>query len=156
MMIEEGQKIPDISLSRDGGDEVALSDFEGQNLILYFYPKDNTPGCTTEAIDFTGLLDDFEKLDTIIVGVSPDSVKKHENFIDKHNLEIILLADTEKELLEKLGLWVEKKMYGRTYMGVERTTLAIDKQGTVQKIWKKVKVKGHAQEVLEFVQDTMQ
>ncbi|WP_198662863.1 thioredoxin-dependent thiol peroxidase [Cohaesibacter intestini] len=148
-MLQEGAPAPDFTLPVNGGNTITLSTMKGQPVIVYFYPKDNTPGCTTEALDFTQLADDFAALGAGIIGISPDSVKKHENFVAKHDLKVTLAADTEKEVCEGYGVWVEKKMYGKTYMGVERSTFLIDADGKLARIWPKVKVKGHAAEVLE-------
>ncbi len=144
-----GDKAPNFSLPANGNETVSLADFSGRKLVVYFYPKDNTPGCTTEAIDFTAALQDFDKANTSIVGVSADSVKKHENFIAKHNLGITLLADEEQKMLNDFGVWVEKNMYGRKFMGIERATYLIDTDGKISHIWRKVKVKGHVNAVLE-------
>lgn len=147
--IEVGQKAPQFSLPRDGGGTVSLADYAGKTVVLYFYPKDDTSGCTVEAVDFSARAADFEKAGAVVIGMSPDPVKKHDKFIDKHDLNVILASDEDKTVLEAYGVWVEKSMYGRKYMGVERTTLLIDGDGVVQKIWPKVKVPGHAEEVLE-------
>lgn len=143
-----GDKAPDFSLPRDGGDIVNLSDFSGKKLVVYFYPKDSTPGCTTEAIDFTNAKDDFSAAGAEIVGVSRDSLKRHENFITKQNLGIALLSDEEGKMTDDYGVWVEKKNYGRTYMGIERSTFLIDENGSISQIWRKVRVKGHVDAVL--------
>lgn len=148
MGLAEGDALPDISLPRDGGSEFKLSSLRGRKIVLYCYPKDDTPGCTQEAIDFNRLRSEFAAAETDIVGLSPDPAKRHDKFKAKHGLEFPLLADETQELLQALGIWVEKSMYGRTYMGVERTTLLIDKEGRIARIWPKVKVDGHAQEVL--------
>jgi thioredoxin-dependent peroxiredoxin len=147
--IEVGQKAPQFSLPRDGGGTVSLADYAGKAVVLYFYPKDDTSGCTVEAVDFSARAADFEKAGAVVIGMSPDPVKKHDKFIDKHDLNVILASDEDKTVLEAYGVWVEKSMYGRKYMGVERTTLLIDGDGVIQKIWPKVKVPGHAEEVLE-------
>jgi thioredoxin-dependent peroxiredoxin len=149
--IEVGQKAPQFSLPRDGGGTVSLADYAGKSVVLYFYPKDDTSGCTVEAVDFTARAAEFEKAGAVVIGMSPDPVKKHDKFIDKHGLSVILASDEEKEVLETYGVWVEKSMYGRKYMGVERTTVLIDGDGVVQKIWEKVKVPGHAEDVLGAV-----
>ena len=128
---------------------MTLSELKGKIVVLYFYPKDDTSGCTTEAIDFTRLLPEFEALGATVIGMSPDSPKKHDKFKAKHDLAVTLVADEEMKALEAYGVWVEKSMYGRKYMGVERSTFLIDKSGSVARIWRKVKVKGHADEVLE-------
>lgn len=147
-----GDMAPDFSLPRNGGGTVSLSDFAGKPLVLYFYPKDDTSGCTTEAIDFTGLTAEFEKLGTSVIGVSPDSVKSHDKFAAKHNLSVVLAADEEHKALEAYGVWKEKSMYGKTYMGVERSTFLIDRGGKVAEVWRKVKVAGHAEAVLKAAQ----
>ncbi len=121
-------------------------------VVLYFYPKDSTPGCTIEACDFRDLMADFSKIDATIIGVSKDSVKRHDNFKSKYELPFALASDAESDVCERYGVWVEKSMYGRKYMGIERATFLIDAKGTVRKVWRKVKVKGHADEVLAAIQ----
>lgn len=148
-MIEEGKKAPDFTLPADGGEKVKLSTFKGSPVVLYFYPKDDTSGCTKEAIAFSGLKKEFDKLGAAIIGLSPDSATSHDKFIAKHDLKVRLAADENKKVVEKYGVWVEKSMYGRKYMGVERTTVLIDKTGKIARIWRKVKVPGHAEAVLE-------
>lgn len=147
-----GEKAPDFSLPRNGGGTVSLSDFAGKPVVLYFYPKDDTSGCTTEAIDFSGLSAEFEKLGATVIGVSPDSVKSHDKFAAKHSLSVVLAADEEHTALEAYGVWKEKSMYGKTYMGVERSTFLIDGSGKVAEVWHKVKVPGHAEAVLKAAQ----
>jgi peroxiredoxin Q/BCP len=147
-----GEKAPDFSMPADGGRNIALTSYAGQKLVLYFYPKDDTSGCTQEAIDFNGLRQEFEKAGTAILGVSPDPVKKHDKFKAKYELEFPLLSDEQKHMLEAYGVWVEKSMYGRKYMGVERTTVLIAADGTIAQVWPKVKVPGHAAEVLAAAQ----
>lgn len=152
-----GDKIPAVSLpansAADGSArDVSLSDYQGRKLVVYFYPKDNTPGCTTEAIDFTAKLKAFEDANTVIIGVSADSVKKHDNFVAKHDLGITLLSDENHDLLSAFGVWVEKSMYGKKFMGIERATFLIDENGTITDIWRKVKVKGHVDAVLSAAQ----
>ena len=147
-----GEKAPDFSLPADGGREIALKSYAGQKLVLYFYPKDDTSGCTQEAIEFNGLRQEFAKAGTAILGVSPDPVKKHDKFKAKYELEFPLLSDQQKHMLEAYGVWVEKSMYGRKYMGVERTTVLIAADGTIAQVWPKVKVPGHAAEVLAAAQ----
>lgn len=144
-----GDTAPDFDLEGDGGGRIALSGLKGKPVVLYFYPKDNTPGCTKEAIAFSELIGEFGNLGITIVGVSPDSAKKHDNFIAKHNLAVRLGADTETHTAEAYGVWVEKSMYGKKYMGVERSTFLIDKDGKIAQVWRKVKVPGHAETVLE-------
>ena len=143
-----GDPAPFFTCPANGGQTVSLSDFAKRKLVIYFYPKDNTPGCTTEAIDFTAAVKDFDKANTSIVGVSADSVKKHENFIEKYNLGITLLADEGQDMLNAYGVWVQKKMYGREFMGIERATYLIGSDGKIEQIWRKVKVKGHVEAVL--------
>ena len=147
-MVKEGKKAPDFSGRNQEGELVKLSSFKTKkNIVLYFYPKDMTPGCTTEACDFK---DQFKKFkNTIIIGISADSSERHQKFIDKYNLPFELIADENKKICEKYGVWQEKKLYGKTYMGIVRSTFIIDKIGIVQKIFTKVKVKGHVDEVLE-------
>lgn len=149
--ISIGSKAPNFSLPGDGGTNIALSDYAGQNLVLYFYPRDDTPGCTKEAIGFTEKLDEFAALNTQIVGVSKDTVAKHDKFIAKHDLGVRLISDEEGGMLEDYGVWVEKKNYGRTYMGIERSTYLIGPDGDVLQIWRKVRVKDHVEKVLEAV-----
>lgn len=146
--LSAGDKAPDFSLQTAQG-RVSLSDFKGQHLILYFYPRDNTPGCTKEAIAFSALKADFVKEGAHILGVSRDNLKKHENFTAKHALTIPLGADTEGVVCEAYGVWVKKKLYGREYMGIQRATFLIESHGRIAHIWPKVKLAGHAEEVLE-------
>ncbi len=146
-----GDIAPAISLPRDGGDIVNLSDFAGKKVVLYFYPKDDTPGCTKEAIGFTESLDAFAGLDTIILGVSKDSIKKHDKFVAKHDLKIALLSDEDGDVCERYGTWVEKNMYGKTYMGIERATYLIGADGKIAQVWRKVRVPGHVDAVLDAV-----
>lgn len=150
-MIEElkvGDKAPDFSLPGTEKQDISLSTFPNKKVVLYFYPKDDTSGCTLEAHDFQSNKDAFEACDTVILGVSPDSIESHCSFQDKNSLTFLLLADTEKKVLQAYGVWGEKSMYGRKYMGVERSTFLIDRNGIIQKIWRKVKVPGHAEDVL--------
>ena len=144
-----GDAAPSFSLPANGDRTVSLSDYAKRKLVIYFYPKDNTPGCTTEAIDFTAAVKDFDKANTEIVGVSADSVKKHDNFIGRHNLGITLLSDEHQDMLNAYGVWVEKSMYGRNFMGIERATFLVGTDGKIEQIWRKVKVKGHVDAVLE-------
>ncbi|WP_040439933.1 thioredoxin-dependent thiol peroxidase [Roseibium aggregatum] len=144
-----GDVAPDFELEGDGGNKVSLSALKGKPVVVYFYPKDDTPGCTKEAIAFTEQADAFAKLGVTIIGLSPDTAAKHDKFIAKHNLAIRLGADTEKEAAEAYGVWVEKSMYGKTYMGVERSTFLVGPDGKIAQIWRKVKVPGHADAVLE-------
>ena len=144
-----GDNAPAFSLPDATEREVALEQFRGQWVVLYFYPKDNTSGCTTEALDFTAALPQFEQHNAVVIGISPDSCKSHQNFINKHQLKVLLLSDTDHKVLEAYGAWQLKRMYGREYMGVVRSTYLIDPQGTIRRIWPKVKVKGHVEEVLK-------
>jgi thioredoxin-dependent peroxiredoxin len=146
--LTEGQPAPDFTLPRDGGTDITLSGLRPGKVVLYFYPKDDTPGCTTEALDFTARLAQFHDADTQVIGVSKDSVKAHDKFCKKHGLRIILASDEAGHVCEDYGVWAEKSMYGKTYMGVERTTVLIDGAGNVAQVWPKVSVKGHADEVL--------
>ena len=148
-----GSPAPDFDLAADGGGRVALSALKGRKVVLYFYPKDDTPGCTKEAIAFSGLADSFEDAGATIVGVSPDKAEKHDKFKAKHDLRVLLGADTDTDVASRYGVWVEKSMYGRKYMGIERSTFLIDTQGRIAAIWRKVKVAGHAEAVLEAVRE---
>lgn len=152
-MIEIGKKAPAISLPDSFGNKRTLKEFLGKKIILYFYPKDNTPGCTTEACDFRDTFSEYKNLDAVVIGVSPDSVKSHKKFVDEFKLPFILLSDEEKTVIEKYDVWKEKSMYGKKYMGVERTTFLIDAKGIVRKIYEKVKVPGHVEEVYKDLQE---
>jgi len=152
-MLQVGDKVEDFCLPNQDEVEICLRDLLGKWIVLYFYPKDNTPGCTTEAIDFTTHLKEFENLGSIVIGVSADSPKKHRNFIEKKELGITLLSDEEHKVLEQFGVWQLKKNYGREYMGIVRSTFIIDPEGIVRAVWEKVKVKGHVQEVLEKLKE---
>lgn len=146
---EFGNAMPDIAMETPDGGIVKPSDFSGRKLVLFFYPKDNTPGCTTEAKDFSALKSDFDAAGTVLLGVSKDSAKKHLNFIAKHDLTVPLATDAEEGgLSDALGIWTEKQMYGKTYLGMVRTTYLVDSDGKIARAWDKVKVKGHAEEVL--------
>jgi thioredoxin-dependent peroxiredoxin len=147
--LQIGIQAPNFSLSRDGGGNISLSDFNGRKLVLYFYPKDDTSGCTAEAIAFNGLLEEFTAANTAILGVSADNVASHDKFKKKYELNFPLASDETKTMLEAYGVWLEKSMYGKKYMGIERTTVLIDATGKFLKVWNKVKVPGHADEVLE-------
>jgi thioredoxin-dependent peroxiredoxin len=148
-MIEQGQPAPDFTLQDQEGKSVTLSALQGSPVVLYFYPKDDTPGCTTEACAFRDAEADYQAAGAKVLGVSPDNVKSHARFAAKHQLPFPLLADTETKVCELFGVWKEKSMYGRTYMGVERTTVLIDAKGIVRKVFPKVKVPGHSEAVLE-------
>ncbi len=151
--IETGAAAPAFELPGDGGQTVSLAAEKGKIVVLFFYPKDDTSGCTAEAIAFSTLKPEFDRLGAVLIGMSPDSVKKHDKFKAKHELTVRLASDEAKEVLQRYGVWVEKSMYGRKYMGVERTTLLIGKDGRIVRIWPKVKVPGHAEEVLEAVRE---
>jgi len=148
MTLSIGDKAPDFSLPSDGGGTVSLADFKGRNLVLYFYPKDDTPGCTKEAIGFTETKAEFDALNTSIVGISKDTAAKHDKFIAKHELKVALGSDESGEMIESYGVWVEKNMYGKKYMGIERATYLIGPDGTILEIWRKVRVKDHVAAVL--------
>ncbi|SLN17580.1 thioredoxin-dependent thiol peroxidase [Roseisalinus antarcticus] len=149
--LEPGDAAPDFSLPRDGGGTAALADFAGQAVVLYFYPRDDTSGCTKEAIAFTDHLEAFAAAGAVVLGVSKDSVSKHDKFRDKHGLKVALLSDEEGDVCERYGVWKEKNMYGKTYMGIERSTFLIGPDGKIAKAWHKVKVPGHAEAVLDAV-----
>ncbi len=148
-MLKVGDKAPEFCLPNQDDVEICLRDLKGKWVVLYFYPKDLTPGCTTEACDFTNELDEFEKLDAIVLGVSADSTKKHRSFIEKKNLKITLLSDEDHKVIEAFGAWQLKKMYGKEFMGIVRSTFIIDPEGVIKAVWPKVKVKGHVQQVKE-------
>ncbi len=148
-MLNVGDAVPDFCLPNQDEEEICFRDIKGKWIVLYFYPKDNTPGCTTEALEFTEALPDFEGLNALVLGVSPDSPKKHRNFIEKKGLKITLLADEEKEVCQLFGVWQLKKNYGREYMGVVRSTFIIDPDGKIAAKWEKVRVKGHVEAVKE-------
>ncbi|MEM8957422.1 MAG: thioredoxin-dependent thiol peroxidase [Pseudomonadota bacterium] len=151
--IDAGSEAPDFTLPQDGGDDVTLSALRPGIVVLYFYPKDDTSGCTKEAVGFTEHLDAFEAAGAKVLGVSKDTVAKHGKFRAKHDLGVTLLSDAESDVCERYGVWVEKKMYGKTYMGIERATFLIDGDGKVARVWRKVKVAGHVEEVLGAVKE---
>lgn len=148
VVLAAGDMAPEFSLENSDGVSISLRDFRGKNVILYFYPKDNTPGCTTEACEFSANYDEFIANDTVIVGVSPDSVKSHSGFIIKQNLKHILLSDINKDVAKAYGVWQVRKNYGKEYLGIVRTTFVIDKEGKIVKVYKSVKAAGHAAKVL--------
>lgn len=148
-----GDIAPDFSLPGDGGADIRLSDHRGKTVILYFYPRDDTPGCTKEAIGFTQIKGQLDALDTVVIGMSKDTAAKHDKFIAKHDLDVRLASDEEGSVLDDYGVWVEKKNYGRTYMGIQRATFLIGPDGVIQKVWPNVRVKGHVEAVLEAVKD---
>ncbi|MEO8514573.1 MAG: thioredoxin-dependent thiol peroxidase [Ignavibacteria bacterium] len=148
-MLKAGDKAPDFSLVADSGEKISLKDYKGKKVVLYFYPKDMTSGCTVEACDFRDNIKKIEKKNTVVIGVSPDGTKSHVKFKDKYDLPFTLLSDESKKMLEDYGVWQEKSMYGRKYMGVVRTTFIIDEKGKIEKIFEKVKVDGHVNEIIE-------
>ncbi len=149
MTVDVGDRAPVFSGATDGGGSVSLKELKGRKIVLYFYPKDSTPGCTTEACGFRDALPDFSKIDAEILGVSRDSVKRHDNFKAKYELPFRLVADEDGSICEAYGVWVEKMNYGRKYMGIERSTFLIDEKGKIAQVWRKVRVKGHVEAVLE-------
>jgi len=151
MEISENKKAPQFSLPDSDGNVVSLKDFVGQKVILYFYPKDDTSGCTAEACDFNNSLKEFDKIKTKVIGVSKDSTKSHIKFREKYDLHFTLLSDESTEVIQKYGIWKEKSLYGKKYMGVERTTFIIDENGKIEKIFPKVKVTGHVNEILTYL-----
>ena len=151
-MLEAGKKAPAFNAVTDGDGKIALKDLKGRNVVLYFYPKDMTPGCTTEAEGFRDAIRDFEKANTIVIGVSKDSVKRHDNFKAKHDLPFTLISDEDGKICEAYGVWQIKKNYGREYMGIVRSTFLIDEKGKIAKIWSNLRVKGHVDTVLEAAQ----
>lgn len=148
MTVEPGQPVPDFTLPRDGGGSLGPADFRGRKLVVYFYPKDDTSGCTTEALAFTARLAEFEAADTAVVGISRDSVKSHDRFREKHALGVALLSDESGAVCEAFGVWTEKSMYGRKFMGIERSTFLVDRDGIIARAWRGVKVPGHVDAVL--------
>ncbi|MDX1568806.1 MAG: thioredoxin-dependent thiol peroxidase [Longimicrobiales bacterium] len=153
MMPTEGEEAPTFTLPTDGGESVSLEDFRGRKVVLYFYPKDDTPGCTKEACQFQERAPRFDELDTVVLGVSPDSVESHRKFREKYDLEFPLLADVDHEVAEAYGVWKEKSMFGNTFWGVERTTFLIDEEGRIERVWRRVQADGHAEEVAEAVEN---
>jgi thioredoxin-dependent peroxiredoxin len=155
MAIELGKEAPVFELLASNGEKVKLSDFKGENVVLYFYPKDMTPGCTTQACDFRDFHNDFAQLNCTIIGISPDPIGKHEKFIEKYNLPFLLLFDEDHQVSELYEVWKLKKNFGKEYMGIERSTFVIDKEGKIAKEWRKVKVKGHVEEALMYVKENL-
>ncbi|MGS2780508.1 thioredoxin-dependent thiol peroxidase [Robertmurraya sp. GLU-23] len=148
-----GKIAPDIALPASNGKAVRLSDFKGKNIVLYFYPKDMTPGCTSQACDFRDQHESFANLNAVIIGVSTDPISRHEKFIDKYDLPFLLLADVEQKLSEAFGVWKLKKNFGKEYMGIERSTFILNEEGIVVKEWRKVSVKGHVEQALQFLKE---
>lgn len=155
MTISIGQPAPQFELPANNDQIVKLSDFLGKNVVLYFYPKDMTPGCTTEACDFRDFHKQFEEVNAVILGVSPDPIKRHETFIDKYGLPFLLLADEDHKASEAYEVWKLKKNFGKEYLGIERSTFIIDKNGALVKEWRKVKVKGHVEEALQYIEENL-
>ena len=153
-MTQIGELAPDFTLPRDGGDTVTLSTLQPSKVVLYFYPKDDTPGCTKQAIGFTEQLQAFKEAGCEVIGVSKDTAAKHDKFRDKHSLGVILASDAEGDVCEQYGVWKEKSMYGKTFMGIERSTFLIGSDGKILQEWRKVRVPGHVEAVLEAVQST--
>ncbi|CRK81744.1 thioredoxin-dependent thiol peroxidase [Neobacillus massiliamazoniensis] len=156
MAVETGMLAPDFTLEASNGETVKLSDFRGKNVVLYFYPKDMTPGCTTEACDFRDQIQQFEEVNAVILGVSPDPINRHQQFTEKYGLPFLLLADTEHKAADVYGVWKLKKNFGKEYMGIERSTFILDKDGKLVREWRKVKVKGHVEEALMYIKDHIQ
>lgn len=155
MTVEVGQPVQDFELTNNKGEKVKLSDYKGKNVVLYFYPKDDTPGCTTEACDFRDNYESFQDLDAVILGVSPDSEESHKKFIEKHELPFELLVDEEKEVAEQFGVWQLKNKFGKEYMGIVRSTFIIDKEGVLQKEFRNVQVKGHVEKALNYIREEL-
>ncbi|WP_174732525.1 thioredoxin-dependent thiol peroxidase [Mesobacillus harenae] len=156
MELKTGTLAPEFSLPASNGLTVSLSELRGKNIVLYFYPKDMTPGCTTQACDFKNYHQDFSNTDTVILGISPDPIGKHEKFIEKYGLPFLLLTDEDHQAAEAYGTWKLKKNFGKEYMGIERSTFIIDKNGYLAKEWRKVKVKGHVEEALAYIKENLQ
>jgi thioredoxin-dependent peroxiredoxin len=150
-MLEVGTKAPDFTLEDSGGNKVSLKDFKGKKVVLYFYPRDNTPGCTRQALAFKNLYEDFKARDVVVIGISKDSTASHVKFAQKNGLPFILLSDPETEVIQKYGVWQEKKMYGKTSMGVVRTTYVISEKGKIEKLFPKVKPDTNAEEILKYL-----
>lgn len=150
-MADSGDVAPDFTLPCNGGDTLTLSALKPAKVVLYFYPRDDTPGCTTEALEFTALTAEFEAAGAKVIGISKDTVAKHDKFVSKHDLGVILASDANSDVCERYGVWVEKSMYGKTSMGIERATFLVNGEGRIAQVWRKVKAAGHAKEVLEAV-----
>lgn len=155
MTVQVGQAAPDFTLPNQDGVSVSLSDFKGKHVVLYFYPKDMTPGCTTQACDFRDQYENFSDLNAVIIGISPDPVERHQKFIEKHELPFILLADVDHQVAELYDVWKLKKNFGKEYYGIERSTFIIDKEGILQKEYRKVRVKGHVEEALQYIKENL-
>ncbi|HLS23575.1 MAG TPA: thioredoxin-dependent thiol peroxidase [Pseudogracilibacillus sp.] len=155
MSIQVGEQAPDFELQNQDGEVVRLSDYRGKRVVLYFYPKDMTPGCTTQACDFRDNYEQFKDLNTVVLGVSPDPIERHQKFIDKHDLPFPLLADTENEVAKLYDVWKLKKMFGNEFYGIERSTFIVDEEGIIRKIWRRVRVKGHIDETVKFIKEEL-
>ncbi|SHN28720.1 thioredoxin-dependent thiol peroxidase [Gracilibacillus kekensis] len=155
MTVEVGQAVQDFQLTNNKGETVKLSDYTGKHVVLYFYPKDDTPGCTTEACDFRDNYESFQDLNAVILGVSPDSEESHKKFIDKHDLPFELLVDEDKEVAEQFGVWQLKNKFGKEYMGIVRSTFIIDKDGVLQQEYRNVQVKGHVEKALNYIREEL-
>ncbi|MFJ7724907.1 thioredoxin-dependent thiol peroxidase [Neobacillus sp. NPDC097160] len=155
MTVEIGMEAPNFELEANNGETINLANFRGTNVVLYFYPKDMTPGCTTEACDFRDQIQQFTDVNAVVLGVSPDPVSSHQKFIDKYCLPFLLLADIDHQVAESYGVWKLKKNFGKEYMGIERSTFIIDKEGRLVKEWRKVKVKGHVEEALTYIRENL-
>lgn len=155
MTVGIGKQVADFTSVNQNGEEIKLSDFKGRHVVLYFYPKDMTPGCTTQACDFRDHHESFKELDAVIIGVSPDPVQRHQKFIEKHDLPFHLLADEDHQLAEQFGVWQLKKTFGKEYYGIVRSTFVIDKDGILQKEYRNVRVKGHVEEALQYVRENL-
>ncbi|UOF90445.1 thioredoxin-dependent thiol peroxidase [Fodinisporobacter ferrooxydans] len=155
MMLEAGQAVPNFELPGSNGEKVQLTDFMGKYVILYFYPKDMTPGCTTEACDFRDFHTDFKELNAVILGISPDPLERHKKFIEKYDLPFLLLSDEDHKVSELYEVWKLKKNYGKEYMGIERSTFLIDEDGKLIQQWRKVRVNGHVEEALQLIKETI-
>lgn len=156
MSVIIGEQAPNFELPSSDGNQIALSDLKGKNVVLYFYPKDMTPGCTTQACDFRDRSQDYEDVNTIVLGVSPDPMSRHMKFIEKHGLSFPLLADEDQEVAKKYDVWKLKKNFGKEYMGIERSTFLINSEGVLVKEWRKVKVKDHVEEVLTYIKEHLE
>lgn len=155
MTVKIGAKAPDFKLENQDGEVVSLSQHKGKNIVLYFYPKDMTPGCTTQACAFRDQYSEFNDLNTVILGVSPDPIEQHQKFIDKHDLPFPLLADTENEVAKLYDVWKLKKMFGREFYGIERSTFIIDAEGILRQEWRRVRVKGHIDDTIKYVKENL-
>jgi len=155
MSVEIGMQAPDFELKANNGEIVQLAKFRGLNIVLYFYPKDMTPGCTTEACDFRDQIQQFTDLNAVVLGVSPDPAQRHQKFVEKYGLPFLLLADTDHHVAESYGVWKLKKNFGKEYMGIERSTFIIDKEGNLIKEWRKVQVKGHVEDALVYIRENL-